>query len=76
MYRGEHRKRRSNLDLGLDGLDICLGTDILGAKAQVAQADDAHVRHYHGAQSRVAESCENIKKRVKGREEEGVRFIY
>lgn len=56
LFRGEHRKRRRNLDLGLDGFGVCVGIGVLGAKAQVAQADDAHVCHYQGAGSRVAPS--------------------
>jgi hypothetical protein len=39
--------------LDLDGAVICLGIDLLGAEAEVAQADDAHVCHYHGTRSRV-----------------------
>jgi hypothetical protein len=49
LFRGKHWKRRRNLDLGLDGYTVGLGIRILGAEAQIAQADDAHVCHYHSA---------------------------
>lgn len=60
LFRGKHWKRRRNLDLGLDGYTVGLGIRILRAEAQVAQADDAHVCHYHSAWSRVAPSWENM----------------